>query len=90
MLSQLSRIYTLGYIAYNPRDLGIYGLAEPVLELHVGLSGTNELGRVLLIGSETPDGFYSMVKGSDVVFCLDSPTVNALSSNLLVESGVAE
>jgi len=90
VLSQLSRIYTLGYIAYNPRDLGIYGLAEPVLELHVGLSGTNELGRVLLIGSETPDGFYSMVKGSDVVFCLDSPTVNALSSNLLVESGVAE
>ena len=90
ILHQLSLIQTSGYIAYNPRDLGVYGLLDPLVELHVGLSGTNELGRVLLIGSETPDGFYSMIKGSDVVFYLDPSVVNALSTNLLTVQDLAE
>ena len=85
ILNQLELIETHEYITYNPRELEIYGLSDPALELHVGLAGTNELGRVLWVGRETPEGFYSMVKGRDVVFYLDSSTINILSDNLLFE-----
>ncbi len=85
LLRELERVRTTGYITYNPRDLEIYGLATPLAELRVGLSGTNELGRVLLVGSETPDGFYSMVKGRDVVFYLEKPVVNILTADLMSE-----
>ncbi|VGO14548.1 hypothetical protein PDESU_03111 [Pontiella desulfatans] len=85
LLGQLAEVKASGYIAYNPRDLAVYGLAEPALELHVGLSVSNELGRVLLVGRETAAGFYSMVKGRDVVFYLDKPVVDILSANLVVE-----
>jgi hypothetical protein len=81
LLSRLSDLNTSGFVTYNPRDLEIYGLSNPTLELHVGLSGTNALGRVLLIGRETPDGFYSMVKGRDVVFYLDKILVESISKH---------
>jgi hypothetical protein len=83
LLGQLANVRAEGYVAYNPRDLEIYGLSSPALELHVGLSATNELGRVLLVGHETPEGFYSMVKGRDVVFFLGRPVVEILSANLV-------
>ena len=57
------------------------------MELHLGLEGTNQLGRVLLVGRETPDGFYSMVKGRDVIFFLDKPSVTALTADLIIEAG---
>jgi len=82
LLNQLVHVEASGYITYNPRDLEIYGLAKPTFELHVGLSGSNELGRVLLIGRETPDGFYSMVKGRDVIFYLDKGLVSQLAVDL--------
>lgn len=88
LLGQLARVVAKGYIAYNPADLGIYGLENPALELHVGLSATNELGRVLMVGRETADGFYSMVKGRDVVFFLDQGVVDAFSANLIEQPTV--
>lgn len=84
LIKQLTQIETPSYIAYNPKDPGIYGLAEPSVELHVGLTATNEIGRVLLIGHETADGYYSMVKGRDVVFYLTKPVVKVLSADLVV------
>ncbi|MDZ8117890.1 DUF4340 domain-containing protein [Pontiella agarivorans] len=86
LLRGLRQVNTSGYITYNPRDLDIYGLEDPVAELHIGLSGTNQLGRVLLIGRETPEGYYSMVKGRDVVFFLDKPYIETLTSDLLIET----
>ncbi|MDF7825610.1 DUF4340 domain-containing protein [Pontiellaceae bacterium B12227] len=86
MLRRIARVDTSGYITYNPRDLDIYGLASPLAELHIGLSDSNQLGRVLLIGRETPDGFYTMVKGRDVVFYLEKPVVNLLTADLLQET----
>ncbi len=85
LVELLERIEARTYITNRPRDLETYGLAEPSLELHIGLTGTNVLGRVLLLGRETPDGFYAMVKGRDVVFSLDKILVAALSADLLVE-----
>jgi hypothetical protein len=82
MISQLADMQTPSYIAYNPRSLDVYGLAEPSLELHVGLSDTNELGRILLVGREAPEGFYSMMKGRDIIFYLDKETVDTLSADL--------
>jgi len=82
-INQLADMQTPSYIAYNPRSLNVYGLMEPSLELHVGLSDTNELGRILLVGHEAPEGFYSMVKGRDVIFYLDKETVDKLSADLL-------
>ncbi|MEA2068529.1 MAG: DUF4340 domain-containing protein, partial [Verrucomicrobiota bacterium] len=85
LLNQIIQIEASGYITYNPRDLEIYGLANPLLELHIGLSTTNELGRVLLVGRQTAEGYYSMVKGRDVVFYLEKPVVQVLSANLVAE-----
>ncbi len=85
LLMTLEHIETSEYIIHNPRDLEIYGLAQPALELHVSLSSSNDLGRVLLIGNETPNGFYSMVKGRDVVFYLDKLLINDLFPNLINE-----
>ncbi len=84
LLDGLSSLSTAGYVAYNPRDLSVYGLAEPQMVLHIGLSGTNRLGRVLLLGRKSKQGFYAMVKGRDVVFLLDPPLVGILSADLLV------
>lgn len=85
VLDALSSLQTSGYITYNPRNLDIYGLANPSVELYVGLVNSNELGRVLQIGNESTDGYYSMVKGRDVVFYLDKPTVKVLSADLITE-----
>ena len=85
LLNELVEISTLGYVAYNPRDLSIYGLAEPAVSLHMGLTGTNQLGRVLLIGQEAAEGYYAMVKGRDVVFILAKPLVETFSTDLVVK-----
>lgn len=83
MLNVLSSVSTRDYVAYNPRDLAIYGLSEPSVILQMGLAGTNQLGRVLLVGEEAAEGFYAMVKGHDVVFILDKPVVEIISADLV-------
>ena len=86
LLTQLATVQARDYISYNPQDLEIYGLSNPAVEVHIGLEATNELGRVLLIGHETADGYYSMVKGRDVVFYLSKPVVNHFLSDLVIET----
>ena len=44
----------------NPSDLSQYGLAEPSLNIDIGLKSGNEIG--ILIGSYTPDGEYTYVQ----------------------------
>lgn len=83
LMRKLQHVDTPGYITYNPRDLDIYGLANPAAELHIGLSDSNQLGRVLLVGRETTEGFYSMVKGRDVIFYLEKPVVDTLTADLI-------
>jgi hypothetical protein len=84
VLSDLTQISATSYVTYNPRDLKNYGLDQPMLALHISLSGTNQLGRVLLIGEETSDGHYAMVQGRDVVFLLKKSIVDSLSRNLFI------
>lgn len=84
MVDNLAALQTRDYITYNPHGLEVYGLDKPFLELHLALKGTNQLGRVLLVGSETPDGYCSMVQGRDVVFYLEAALVKDLSADLVV------
>ncbi|HEY5653373.1 MAG TPA: DUF4340 domain-containing protein [Pontiella sp.] len=84
LLDQLTQLDAEEYVAYNPQNLEIYGLDKPAFQIHVELSISNELGRVLLIGHKTADGYYSMIKGRDVVFYLAPEVVNTLSENLLI------
>ncbi len=83
VINRLCSLQTAEYIDYNPRDSAIYGLDDPSVELYVGLSNADQLGRVLLIGHESTEGYYSMVKGRDVVFYLDPATVEILESDLV-------
>lgn len=85
VINRLCNIVTSRYIAYNPRSLDVYGLSNPSMELYVGLVDSNGLGRVLLVGRESSEGYYSMVKGRDVVFYLDKATVETISSDLLIK-----
>ena len=70
LLTELSDLSTPEYVTYNPRDLSVYGLDSPSLEIHITLSDATQLGRVLLVGTSTDGGYYAMVKGRDVVFLL--------------------
>ena len=54
------------------------------MAVHVSLAGTNHLGRVLLVGRETAEGFYAMVQGRDVVFILEKPVVESISADLMI------
>lgn len=85
VVNELTEISASDYVAYNPSDLSIYGLEEPSISLYMGLTGTNQLGRVLLIGQEAAEGYYAMVKGRDVIFLLAKPIVDIFSADLVVE-----
>jgi len=84
LVNKLATVVSREYVAYNPRDLSIYGLDRPGLTVQLSFSGTNQLGSILLVGRETVDGYFSMVKGRDVVFVLDKAFVEAASAGLFV------
>ena len=84
VLDSLKQVSAASYITYNPRDLSSYGLDEPQLSLLVSLAGTNQIGRVLLVGNQTDGGHYAMVQGRDVVFLLDRSLVDRLARNWFV------
>lgn len=90
VLNTLSKLKTPEYITYSPRTLTTYGLSEPLMEVYIGLSNPEELGRVLLIGLEKDKGFCAMVKGRDIVFYLDRDTVKILSSDLVKAVGTQD
>lgn len=56
----------------NPSDLSQYGLAEPSLNIDIGLKSGNEIG--ILIGSYTPDGenTYVQIDNTNEVFTIFS------------------
>ena len=89
VLDGLKTLKASSYVTYDPRELSGYGLDKPSLSVHVGLVGTNQLGRVLLVGEETKEGSYAMVQGRDVVFLLEREVIDVFSQNLLVEQEAA-
>jgi len=88
MLVNLKFLNASSYVTYDPRNLSDYGLDQPSMTFHVGLNTTNQLGRVLMVGHKTDQGYYAMVKGRDVVFLLRKETVGALSKNIFTDQKV--
>ena len=86
LLNDLEVVMASEYVAHDPRDLSIYGLVDPAVVLRIGFSGTNQLGRILLVGRETAAGYFAMVKGRDVVFLLDKRFVSTVLTNLLADA----
>lgn len=88
LLKNLEQLSASSYVTYDPRELSGYGLDQPLLAVHVSLSGTNQLGRVLLVGEETDQGYYAMVQGRDVVFVLEKRIVDSFSKRVLIEQAI--
>lgn len=89
MLDGLEHLRASNYITYDPRDLAGYGLDNPLYSLHLTLSGTNQLGQVLLIGEEVEAGYYAMVQGRDVVFLLPKKIAELFSNHLYLEKNTS-
>ena len=77
ILANLRKLKAIRYIAYDQQDLARYGLDQPFLSVHIGLDTANQLGRVLLVGNKTDEGYFAMVKGRDVVFLLSAEVVES-------------
>ncbi|MBN2684030.1 MAG: DUF4340 domain-containing protein [Pontiellaceae bacterium] len=90
VLTMLSKLQTPEYITYNPSSLTPYGLDEPLMEVYIGLSDPEELGRVLLIGDERENGFCAMVKGQDIIFLVGKDVVRILSADLVKAVGTPD
>ncbi len=82
LMALLISLRTERYIEFNPDSLDPYGLNQPPFRLTVTLSGTNTLGRVLLLGETTEGGRFAMLQGQEIVFVLADKTVLAITRNL--------
>ena len=82
LTTELTALNTKRYVAFNPDALEPYGLSEPPFRLTITLSGTDTLGRVILLGKTTDEGRFAMVQGQDIVFVLSDETAQALTRNL--------
>lgn len=83
LLSNLpaARIERLGAGA---RELDVYGLAEPGMEVQVELLSADVLRKVLLIGRKTAEGgCYAMLRGHDVIFALAPESLRVIERKLV-------
>lgn len=70
------------YVAFNPESLTPYGLDQPHTSLTITLSGTNALGRIILLGAPADGGRFAMIQGQDIVFILSDETAQTLTTEL--------
>lgn len=79
VLSRVSRLEALQFVAFMPSSLAPFGLKEPKASLTFGLRDAETLQNTLLIGKESGDDrFYAMVRGRHFVFLLPRSTVEHL------------
>jgi hypothetical protein len=76
-LEILSSLRAMNFVA--PADLASsYGLDSPTSSITVGIQGGLAPVRTLLIGAETENGVYAMMRGGDAVFLLPLETRDKL------------
>lgn len=71
-LEWAGRLRAVEWVADDPADLSVYGLAPPAARITLGLTGESGLAKVLLVGGAAGPGLvHAMVKGQDAVFTLE-------------------
>ena len=71
VLQEMRSLVVRGFVAKNPDDLALYGLATPHAELTVGLTGEAGISKSLITGVPFDEhGVFAMIRGQDVVFVL--------------------
>jgi len=82
LTSELVELRAARYVTFNPASLESYGLDNPPFRITVALSGTNTLGRAILLGNPVDGGRYAMVQGQSIVFVLDEQTAQTFTQKL--------
>lgn len=84
MMWALNELRAVRHANFNPASLKPYGLDQPQTVLTVTLSGTNMIGRIILLGGKTDDGCFAMIQGQNVVFAVSEKTAQILTRELTV------
>jgi hypothetical protein len=71
-------------VGLAPEQFAAYGLREPWLEVSADVEAKDAVRKVLLVGREAGFGKrYAAVRGLDVLFVLDAPTLETLSARFV-------
>lgn len=83
-LRQILRLSAERFVAENPENPALYGLEPPAAVIRLGLTGSDGIGKTLLLGAEAENGtVYAMLQGRDVVFELNRVAASILCTELL-------
>ncbi len=72
VLQALRSVRAAGYLSESIADLELRGLASPVAQVTIGLTGESGISKTLLMGSDAgPDSVYGMIRGQDAIFTVE-------------------
>jgi len=80
----LNDLRAVRFAALNPESLSPYGLEPPETVLTVTVSGTESIGRMVLLGSPVEDGRFAMVQGQNIVFVVSEETAKSMTRELTI------
>jgi len=80
----LNDLRAVRFAALNPESLAPYGLETPETVVTVTVSGTDSIGRRVLLGSPAEDGRFAMVQGQNIVFVVSEDTAKSMTRQLTV------
>jgi hypothetical protein len=79
LLDEVCNLKAESYVMSSTGDVGLFGLAPPLVTLTVGFSGGEGIRKSVLFGGRaTGDRVYAAVRGSDVVFTLKQDLLDRL------------
>lgn len=72
VLQALRSVRAAGYLSESVTDLELRGLATPVAQVTIGLTGESGISKTLLMGADAgPDSVYGMIRGQDAIFTVE-------------------
>ncbi len=85
LLAAAARIESVGFVAFMPPDLSVYGLGTPVATVTFGFRADEGLQNTLLLGSAADDAWrHAMVQGHEFVFLMAESRVDSLLQPLCI------
>lgn len=71
-------------LGITPETLNTYGFKSPWMEITLDVDSAEAIRKTLCIGKEIAFGkHYAMIRGQEIVFVLDAPTIDLLSLPLI-------